>query len=230
MVAAGFDVAVRSGRSCSARRPGTSGTAAVPTRPAPGWGSDAVDRRRRVHQNRRGRRCATECRRVLAHAVSLTPCHPPPSNLAPASRSHSIDPGGPCAVTVARSQRRIRTGGAETMDRALVRAAELGEVAWMRAAFGYAGPQVRDSLGLAARNLGSGVVTVCAKGPGGMFFSRCIGLGIDAPVPPATSLRLRRSAGRTADRGWCSRSPRPPSRPVGPICCPQPARSRAATG
>ncbi len=69
-----------------------------------------------------------------------------------------------------------------TMDRALVRAAELGEVAWMRAAFGYAGPQVRDSLGLAARNLGSGVVTVCAKGPGGMFFSRCIGLGIDAPV------------------------------------------------
>jgi GNAT superfamily N-acetyltransferase len=68
------------------------------------------------------------------------------------------------------------------VDRAAMRATELGEAEFMFQLFSRADDRSRSELGMAQRRLGAGEVTVMAKDPTGGFWSRVIGLGVDEPV------------------------------------------------
>ena len=63
-----------------------------------------------------------------------------------------------------------------------LRAAEMAEVAYMRAMYDAAGPAARAGLGLARRTVGGGEVFVMADDPTGGYWNRTIGLGVDRPI------------------------------------------------
>lgn len=68
------------------------------------------------------------------------------------------------------------------MAREQMRAAEMAEVAYMRAMYDAASASTRAGLGLARRSVGGGEVFVMANDPTGGFWNRTIGLGIDRPI------------------------------------------------
>ena len=70
-------------------------------------------------------------------------------------------------------------------DHELMRATELGEAAYMYAAFAGTTAEVKATLGMNAALIGGGAVTVMADDPTGGFWSRVIGLGITEPVTRA---------------------------------------------
>ena len=63
-----------------------------------------------------------------------------------------------------------------------MRAAELGEAAYMEAAFAGTTAEMKSALRMSTARIGGGVVTVMADDPTGGFWSRVIGLGITEPV------------------------------------------------
>lgn len=67
-------------------------------------------------------------------------------------------------------------------DREAMRATELGEAAYMEAAFAGTTPEVKAALGMSTTRIGGGVVTVMADDPTGGFWSRAVGFGITEPV------------------------------------------------
>jgi len=66
-----------------------------------------------------------------------------------------------------------------------MRATELGEAAYMEAAFAGTTPEVKAALGMSTTRIGGGVVTVMADDPTGGFWSRAVGFGITEPVTDA---------------------------------------------
>ena len=63
-----------------------------------------------------------------------------------------------------------------------MRATELGEAAYMEAAFAGTTAEVKAALGMSTARIGGGVVTVMADDPTGGFWSRAVGFGITEPV------------------------------------------------
>ena len=70
-------------------------------------------------------------------------------------------------------------------DHDLMRATELGEAAYMYAAFDGTTSEVKSALGMSSTRIGGGAVTVMADDPTGGFWSRAVGFGITEPVTDA---------------------------------------------
>lgn len=67
-------------------------------------------------------------------------------------------------------------------DTEAMRAAELGELAYMEAMYAGADAVVREALGMAHAHIGGGLVCVMAHDPTGGYWNRVLGLGIDQPL------------------------------------------------
>jgi GNAT superfamily N-acetyltransferase len=67
-------------------------------------------------------------------------------------------------------------------DHEAMRATELGEAAYMEAAFAGTSSAVKSAMGMHTTRIGGAAVTVMSNDPTGGFWSRVIGLGITEPV------------------------------------------------